>query len=68
MLAKAVGPSARVIGIDSSQEMVEQACKRAEGLSAVEVELGGVHTLPLDDVSIDRAGTDRVLQSVTDPA
>ncbi|WP_335938958.1 methyltransferase domain-containing protein [Streptomyces sp. PTD5-9] len=67
-LAKAVSPSGRVIGIDSSQEMVEQARRRTENLSAVEVEVGDVHTLPFEDGSIDRARTDRVLQHVADPA
>ncbi|GBQ00233.1 hypothetical protein SSP531S_16470 [Streptomyces spongiicola] len=67
-LAKAVSPSGRVIGIDSSQEMVEQARRRTENLPAVEVELGDIHTLPLKDGSIDRARTDRVLQHVADPA
>lgn len=67
-LAKAVSPSGRVIGIDSSQKMVEQARRRTEGLSAVEVQLGDIHTLPLEDGSIDRARTERVLQHVADPA
>ncbi|WP_234329595.1 methyltransferase domain-containing protein, partial [Streptomyces sp. NRRL S-1896] len=56
-LAKAVSPSGRVIGIDSSQEMVEQARRRTENLPAVEVELGDIHTLPLEDGSIDCART-----------
>ncbi|WP_406486548.1 methyltransferase domain-containing protein [Streptomyces sp. NBC_01563] len=67
-LAKAVSPSGRVIGIDSSQEMVEQACGRTGDLPAVEVRLGEIHTLPLEDGSIDRARTDRVLQHAADPA
>ncbi|MFG3532249.1 methyltransferase domain-containing protein [Streptomyces sp. NPDC047917] len=67
-LAKAVTPSGRVIGIDSSQEMVEQACGRTGDLPAVEVRLGDIHTLPLEDGSIDRARTDRVLQHAADPA
>ncbi|MET9919207.1 methyltransferase domain-containing protein [Streptomyces sp. NPDC006435] len=67
-LAEAVGSSGRVIGIDSSQEMVEQARRRTENLPAVEVEPGDIHTLPFEDGSIDRARTDRVLQHVTDPA
>ncbi|SFY45049.1 methyltransferase domain-containing protein [Streptomyces atratus] len=67
-LAKAVSPSGRVIGIDSSQKMVEQAQRRTEGLSAVEVQLGDIHTLPLEDGGIDRARTERVLQHAADPA
>ncbi|MGW3661103.1 methyltransferase domain-containing protein [Streptomyces sp. NPDC005151] len=68
VLARAVSPSGRVIGIDSSQEMVEQAHGRTGDLPAVEVELGDLHTLPFEDGSIDRARTDRVLQHVADPA
>ncbi|MEU3301702.1 methyltransferase domain-containing protein [Streptomyces sp. NPDC006678] len=66
-LAGAVTPSGRVIGVDSSQEMVERARGRTEGLAAVEVQLADVHGLPFDDGSIDRARTDRVLQHVADP-
>ncbi|WP_413101004.1 methyltransferase domain-containing protein [Streptomyces sp. Inha503] len=67
-LAEVVGPSGRVIGIDSSQEMAEQARRRTEDLSMVDVELGDIHTLPLEDGSIDRARTDRTLQHAADPA
>lgn len=66
-LARAVAPSGRVIGVDSSQEMVEQARGRTGDLAAVEVRLGDIHALPLADGSVDRARTDRVLQHATHP-
>ncbi|MFF1650534.1 methyltransferase domain-containing protein [Streptomyces sp. NPDC058240] len=67
-LAKAVSPSGRVIGVDSRREMVAQARRRTEDLPSVEVQLGDIHTLPLEDGSIDRARTDRMLQHAADPA
>lgn len=67
-LAEAVGPSGRVIGIDSSREMVGRARERTENLPVVGVEPGDIHALPIEDDGIDRARTDRVLQHVADPA
>ena len=63
-LTEAVGPAGKVIGIDSSAEMVEQARAR----TTADVRLSDIHRLPLDDRSTDRARTDRVLQHVAEPA
>ncbi|MFE6766552.1 methyltransferase domain-containing protein [Streptomyces sp. NPDC057689] len=67
-LAEAVGPSGKVIGLDSSRKMVERARARMEGSPTVQVELGDIHALPFEDGAIDRARTDRMLQHVADPA
>lgn len=67
-LAEAVGPTGRVIGIDSDPAMVEQARKRLRGLPTVEVQLDDIQRLPLQDASIDRARIDRTLQHAADPA
>lgn len=66
-LARTVGPSGRVIGIDCNREMVEQAGRRVSELPMVDVQPGDLHTLPFADGSVDRARTDRVLQHVAYP-
>ncbi|AGP54926.1 methyltransferase domain-containing protein [Streptomyces rapamycinicus] len=68
-LAEAVVPGGTVIGVDRDQEMLDAAAERvAAAHPCVELRLGDVHALPLDDVAVDRARTDRVLQWVDDPA
>ncbi|MCM2390916.1 methyltransferase domain-containing protein [Streptomyces albipurpureus] len=67
-LARAVGPTGTVTGVDISTEMVERARQRTAGLPGVDVRLGDVHALPLPDGSADRARADRTLQHVEDPA
>jgi ubiquinone/menaquinone biosynthesis C-methylase UbiE len=47
--------------------MLEQAKRRSAAYSQVSVRAGDAHDLPLDDASIDRARTDRVLQHLRDP-
>jgi SAM-dependent methyltransferase len=55
LIARAVGPAGRVLGIDFSAEMVEKARRNAEALGArnVEFRLGEVEALPLADGSVD---------------
>jgi SAM-dependent methyltransferase len=67
-LAEAVGVDGTVIGVDSDEEMVEQARVRAAGVPVIDVRVGDVHELQLEAGSVDRARTDRVLQHVADPA
>jgi ubiquinone/menaquinone biosynthesis C-methylase UbiE len=67
-LAAAVGVSGQVIGVDFSEEMVGRARERTADLTAVDVRLGDLQELELEDGSIDRARTDRVLQHVAEPA
>jgi ubiquinone/menaquinone biosynthesis C-methylase UbiE len=67
-LAAAVGERGTVIGIDADPGMVEQARERTSAYPRVEVRSGDAHALPLDDASVDRARTDRVLQHLADPA
>ncbi|MFF1920090.1 methyltransferase domain-containing protein [Streptomyces sp. NPDC058221] len=67
-LADAVTRTGSVIGVDISQDMVDQARRRTAERPAVDVRLGDVHALPLEDDSVDRAWGDRVLQHVADPA
>ncbi|MFC6019988.1 methyltransferase domain-containing protein [Plantactinospora solaniradicis] len=66
-LAAAVGDGGAVIGIDHDPAMLKQAQHRSTTHPQVTVRSGDAHALPLDDASIDRARTDRVLQHLADP-
>ncbi|MEQ4300826.1 methyltransferase domain-containing protein [Plantactinospora sp. B6F1] len=66
-LAKAVGERGAVIGIDHHPAMLAQAQQRTAAHPHITVRAGDAHALPLDDASIDRARTDRVLQHLADP-
>ncbi|HEX6682140.1 MAG TPA: methyltransferase domain-containing protein [Candidatus Limnocylindrales bacterium] len=67
-MAGAVGDSGAVIGVDNDDAMVAEATRRMAADPRIEVRTGDAHALPLDDASVDRARTDRVLQHVADPA
>lgn len=67
-LAKIVGPRGRVVGIDVSQTMIDEARKRVdnEGL-AVEFLRGDVKGMDFPDGLFDAARTERMLVHMTDP-
>lgn len=67
-MAAAVVPSGKVVGVDRDPAMVAEARSRLAGQPLVEVRDGDVHALPLEDGSVHRARTDRVLQHVADPS
>ncbi|WUH99663.1 methyltransferase domain-containing protein [Spirillospora sp. NBC_00431] len=67
-MAAAVSPNGRVIGVDRDPAMVDEARARLAGQLLGEVRSGDAHALPLDEGSVDRARTDRVLQHVADPS
>ena len=67
-MAAVVGPNGTVIGVDRDPAMVTEARARLADRSLVEIRSGDVHALPLEDGSVDRARTDRVLQHVADPS
>ncbi|WP_413116024.1 methyltransferase domain-containing protein [Streptomyces sp. CY1] len=67
-LAEAVAPGGTVIGVDHDQEMLDAAAAPTAAHPCVELRRGDIHALPLDDASVDRARTDRVMQWVDDPA
>jgi demethylmenaquinone methyltransferase/2-methoxy-6-polyprenyl-1,4-benzoquinol methylase len=54
-LAKAVGPEGRVVGIDLSQAMLDEAERVYGELPGVEFRLGNALALPVDDGSFDAA-------------
>jgi SAM-dependent methyltransferase len=66
-LAEEVGPSGKVVGIDSSPAMLELAARRCAGHERVELRSGDAVTLPVDDASFDAALCVQVLEYVPDP-
>ncbi len=66
-MAALVGDAGRVIGVDGDPEMVDVARRRHAAYSNVDIREGDAHQLKLDDASVDRARTDRILQHVEDP-
>ena len=70
-LAKLVGPTGRVIGVDHDPEMVAKACRRAEeaGVSAWTSHMRADATrLELDANRFDASRSDRVFAHLTHPA
>ncbi|WP_371781819.1 methyltransferase domain-containing protein [Streptosporangium subroseum] len=67
-LAAGVTQTGAVIGIDHNPLMAEQARTRLAGQPIVDIRIGDAHSLPIDDHSVDRARTDRVLQHVAHPS
>jgi ubiquinone/menaquinone biosynthesis C-methylase UbiE len=67
-VAKVVGPTGRVVGLDKSADMVAEAHDRAadSGLP-VEFTVGDAHALDFPDASFDRVRTERMLIHVADP-
>ncbi|HEU4998865.1 MAG TPA: methyltransferase domain-containing protein [Lapillicoccus sp.] len=67
-LAAAVGPAGTVLGIDEDPVAVEEARRATADLAQVSVDQGDGHRLALEDRSVDRVHTDRVLQHVAGPS
>jgi len=55
LASKKVGPNGRVIGVDMTERMVENARKLAEkyGYANVEFKLGDIESLPVDNGTVD---------------
>ena len=67
-LTRLVGPSGRVVGIDYSRVMVEEARKRSqEENSAVEFQQGDIHQLSFPDCNFDRTQARLVFQHLAEP-
>ena len=65
-LARAVGPTGRVDGLDASRRMIETARVRTAGLPVV-LEVGDAHALGHPDACFDACRADRVFQHLEDP-
>lgn len=67
-MARWVGPTGSVIGIDASETMLAEARRRAPDGQPVRFVAGDVRDLPLPSESVDRCRADTVLQHVSHPA
>jgi ubiquinone/menaquinone biosynthesis C-methylase UbiE len=68
-LAKRVGPTGRVVGVDRSETMIAEARTRADGSELpITFEVGNAHALGFSDDTFDGCRADRVLHHVEDPA
>lgn len=67
-LAEKVGPTGRVVGIDASRSLVDEARRRwSDRTAAVEVLTGDARRLPFADACFDAVRADRVLLFVPQP-
>jgi len=68
-MARIVGPAGRVVGIDASQALLDQAIARAAPLGLpLEFRQGDAHALPFPDNTFDAARGERVFEHLADPA
>jgi SAM-dependent methyltransferase len=65
-LARAVGPTGRVLGLDASTEMLQAAGNRCDGRDNVRLERGVADALPYGDASIDKAVSVQVFEYFAD--
>src|SRR6266581_4620497 len=65
-LAQLVGPTGRVVGVDNSETMLQEARERTRGLP-VECHTGDAHHLDFAADSFDSCRAERVLQHVEEP-
>lgn len=66
-LARLVAPGGRIVGLDYSMAMVEEATRRAEGIP-IEFIQGDAANLPFPDNTFDRASSNIVFQHLPNPA
>jgi SAM-dependent methyltransferase len=68
-LARIVGPTGHVVGLDSSSAMLDRARSGlCAGPERVEFVVGDAHQLPFEDGTFDAARIERTLQHLADPA
>lgn len=65
-IARAVGATGRVIGIDPSADMLALAANRCAGFASVEIRDGVADALPLKDGEADKAVAVQVLEYLSD--
>ncbi|MCX4746974.1 methyltransferase domain-containing protein [Kitasatospora sp. NBC_01287] len=68
-LAELVGPTGRVVAVDSSAQVLEQAAAHVagRGLTNIEFAVGDIHRLTYPDGAFDVVHAHQVLQHVADP-
>jgi ubiquinone/menaquinone biosynthesis C-methylase UbiE len=68
LIAGLVGPSGRVVGVDFSETMVQEARRRSQGTTLpVEFRQGDLMVLDFADDTFDRARVEQVLQHIPRP-
>lgn len=68
-LAAALGPNSKVVGVDSSDQMLAAANHKKAGTPLpVSFQKADAAALPFDDGTFDRVRADRVFQHLADPA
>ncbi|MBM9508206.1 methyltransferase domain-containing protein [Actinacidiphila acididurans] len=67
-LAARVGPAGRVVGLDSSEQLIARGRPAGPDAAPVEFVLGQADALPFDDATFDVVRSERVIQHVPDPA
>lgn len=66
-LAPEVGPEGEVVGVDTSEEMLDSARENAREMAWTRFEVGEAEALDFDDDSFDGARADHVLQHLPEP-
>jgi ubiquinone/menaquinone biosynthesis C-methylase UbiE len=66
-MAGIVGPTGRVVGVDSSETMVAAARHRAEGSPNLEFRVGSAYRLEFPDAAFDAARANRMFQHLHEP-
>jgi ubiquinone/menaquinone biosynthesis C-methylase UbiE len=68
VFARRVGGTGKVVGVDISKTMVDEALRRTHGLSlSMEFRQGNAHRLPFPDNSFDRCYALRLMEVIGDP-
>jgi ubiquinone/menaquinone biosynthesis C-methylase UbiE len=67
-MAERVAPGGKVVGVDASNRMIEEARTRAPANPATGFHLADARRLPFRDACFDRCRTDRTLQHIERPA
>lgn len=65
-LARAVGESGKVIGLDPSEDMLASARDRCDAFDWIELQTGSVAKIPLEDASVDKAVSIQVFEYLDD--
>ncbi|WP_338548205.1 methyltransferase domain-containing protein [Roseovarius phycicola] len=65
-LARAVGDSGRIVGVDPSEDMRWSAQERCQGQSCVEFAAGSADSLPISSSTIDKAVSVQVFEYLDD--
>jgi SAM-dependent methyltransferase len=68
LLADAVGPTGRAVGIERSEALLEEARARTPRGLEVEFFAADAHAMPFNDDEFDAARVERALQHMADPA